>query len=111
MQCPVCKDYKLGPVALLEGLNAAQCPNCKGVFISSNDYMAWWRTLGSAIPAKEGAIEIDPNWDVPELKLCRHHQPQFIRIIAHHLAAAKQRFAGRLPFFLQHIHHALRNMT
>jgi len=70
MNCPLCKDYKLGPVTLLEGLAAMQCPNCKGVFISANDYMAWRRTLGSAIAPKEGAIEIGPSWDVPELKLC-----------------------------------------
>jgi Zn-finger nucleic acid-binding protein len=70
MQCPVCKDYKLGMVVLLEGLSAAQCPNCKGIFIASNDYMAWWRTLGRVLPEKEGAIEIDPSWDVNELKLC-----------------------------------------
>ncbi len=70
MNCPVCKDYKLEPVDLLDGLLARQCSNCKGVFISSNDYMAWWRTLEGTIPAKEGAIEIDPSWDVTELKLC-----------------------------------------
>lgn len=70
MRCPICKDNKLEPVSLLEGLVAAQCSNCKGVFIASNDYMAWWRTLDSTIPAKEGAIEIDPSWEIPELKLC-----------------------------------------
>jgi hypothetical protein len=70
MQCPVCKEYKLGPIVLLEGLPARQCPNCKGVYLPSNAYMTWRRTLGSGLPEKEGAIEIDPSWDVKELKFC-----------------------------------------
>jgi Zn-finger nucleic acid-binding protein len=70
MNCPVCKEFQLGPIKLLEGLPANQCPNCNGVFIPSNAYMTWRRTLGSGLPEKEGAIEIDPSWDVKELKLC-----------------------------------------
>lgn len=70
MQCPVCKEYKLGPIVLMEGLPANQCSNCQGLFIPSNAYMTWRRTLGSGLPEKQGAIEIDPSWDVKELKLC-----------------------------------------
>jgi Zn-finger nucleic acid-binding protein len=70
MNCPVCKGYKLGPIKLLEGLPATQCPNCNGVFIPSNAYMAWRKTLANPIPEKEGMIEIDPTWDVREIKLC-----------------------------------------
>jgi Zn-finger nucleic acid-binding protein len=70
MRCPVCKNIFLGPVALLEGLPARQCSNCSGVSISSNAYLAWRKTLGHEYPPKEGAIEIDPSWEVKELKLC-----------------------------------------
>ncbi len=70
MKCPVCKIDALGSITLLEGLPANQCANCGGVFIPSNAYMTWRRTLGSGLPEKEGAIEIDPSWDVKELKLC-----------------------------------------
>lgn len=70
MQCPVCKENQLGPIILIEGLPANQCSNCNGIFIPSNAYMTWRRTLGSALPEKEGAIEIDPSWDVKELKFC-----------------------------------------
>jgi Zn-finger nucleic acid-binding protein len=70
MRCPVCKNQLLGPITLLEGLPARQCSNCKGVSISSNVYLTWRRTLGREFPPKEGAIEIDPSWEVKELKLC-----------------------------------------
>jgi Zn-finger nucleic acid-binding protein len=32
--------------------------------------MTWRKTIGSAIPEKEGMIEIDPTWDAKEIKLC-----------------------------------------
>ena len=70
MKCPVCKDQILGPITLLDGLPASQCPNCKGVSIPSNAYLTWRRTLGREFPPKEGAIEIDPSWEVKELKFC-----------------------------------------
>lgn len=70
MQCPVCKENQLGPIVLLEGLSASQCLNCNGLFIASDAYMAWWRSLGKVLPEKEGTIEIDPSWDVKELKFC-----------------------------------------
>ncbi|MGE5462193.1 MAG: zf-TFIIB domain-containing protein [Syntrophothermus sp.] len=70
MKCPVCKDFPLESTSLLEGLIGVQCVNCQGIFISSNAYMAWRRSLGTSIPEKEGEIQIDPSWDVNELKLC-----------------------------------------
>ena len=70
MKCPVCKYQLLDPITLLEGLPASQCPNCKGVSIPSNAYLTWRRTLGREFPPKEGAIEIDPSWEVKELKFC-----------------------------------------
>lgn len=70
MKCPVCKENTLGEIALLKGLPANQCSNCNGVFIPSNAYLAWWKTLGTVLPVKEGAIDIDPSWEVRELKFC-----------------------------------------
>ena len=70
MKCPVCKIHSLGSITLVKNLPANQCANCNGLFIPSNAYMTWRRTLGSGLPEKEGAIEIDPSWDVKELKLC-----------------------------------------
>jgi Zn-finger nucleic acid-binding protein len=70
MRCPVCKDNTLGEITLLERLPARQCTNCAGVSIPSNAYMTWRRTLGREFPPKEGAIEIDPMWEVKELKFC-----------------------------------------
>ena len=70
MRCPICKNVFLGPITLVDGLPARQCSNCKGVSISSNVYLTWRRTLGQEFPPKEGALEIDPSWEVKELKLC-----------------------------------------
>ncbi len=70
MRCPVCKEHTLGPIILLDGLPASQCSNCMGVSIPANAYMTWRRTLGHEFPPKEGAMEIDPSWEVKELKLC-----------------------------------------
>ena len=70
MRCPLCKEETLGPITLLDGLPANECSNCHGVFIPSNAYMTWKKSLGKEFPQKEGAIEIDPSWSVDELKLC-----------------------------------------
>ena len=71
MKCPVCKIDSLDPVSLVGDLSANQCSNCGGVFIQSNAYLSWQRKLGgSSLPEKEGSIEIDPSWDIRELKLC-----------------------------------------
>lgn len=70
MKCPVCKTDTLGEISLLKGLPANECSNCHGFFIPSNAYMAWWKSLGREFPIKEGMIEIDPSWEVNELKFC-----------------------------------------
>lgn len=70
MRCPVCRDILLDPITLQDGLPARQCSRCKGVSISSNVYLAWRRTLAREYPPKDGAIDIDPSWEVKELKLC-----------------------------------------
>jgi Zn-finger nucleic acid-binding protein len=70
MKCPVCRNTLLDQIRLEEGLPARQCPNCQGVSISSNVYLNWRRTLEREFPPKEGAIEIDPSWEVKELKIC-----------------------------------------
>jgi len=70
MKCPVCKENTLGQIILLEGLPGRQCSNCQGVSIPSNAYLTWRRTLGHEFPPKEGVIDIDPSWEVKELKFC-----------------------------------------
>ena len=69
MRCPVCKANTLGLITLLERLPARQCSNCMGVSIASNAYLTWRRRLGRRIASKEGAIDIDPLWEVKELKV------------------------------------------
>ena len=70
MRCPVCKQNTLGSITLLDRLPARRCSNCMGVSISSNAYLTWRRRLGREFPPKEGAIDIDPLWEVKELKFC-----------------------------------------
>ncbi|HEX2998400.1 MAG TPA: zf-TFIIB domain-containing protein, partial [Anaerolineales bacterium] len=70
MRCPVCRDILLDPITLQDGLPARQCARCQGVSISSNVYLAWRKALEHELPPREGAIQIDPSWEVKELKLC-----------------------------------------
>ncbi len=70
MKCPVCKIDSLGPITLVENLPANQCSNCGGAWLSSNAYLAWWKTQGEDIPQRQTDSTLDPNWDIDELKLC-----------------------------------------
>ncbi len=70
MKCPVCKTDSLGSITLVEDLPANQCSNCGGVWIDSNAYLAWWKGKGEDMPVREAASQIDPSWNVDELKLC-----------------------------------------
>jgi len=70
MKCPVCKTDTLGEITLIENLPAKQCSNCGGIWIDSNAYLAWWKGRGEDLPQKTSATNIDPAWDVEELKLC-----------------------------------------
>ena len=70
MKCPVCKENTLNPIELLQGLPANQCSNCQGVFLPANAYMTWKKTLGRDLPDKEGELQIDPSWEVKDLKIC-----------------------------------------
>lgn len=70
MKCPVCKTDTLGPTTLIESLPAKQCSNCRGIWLDSNAYLAWWKGRGKDLPQKQATSQIDPAWDVDELKLC-----------------------------------------
>ena len=70
MKCPVCKTDTLGAIDLLEGLPAHECSNCGGVWVPSNAYLTWKRAQGEDVAERKGIIDIDPNWEVSELKLC-----------------------------------------
>ena len=78
MKCPVCKTDSLGSITLVENLPANQCSNCGGVWLPSNAYIAWWKGRGQDMPQKQAESNVDPNWDVDELKLC----PESGRIMA-----------------------------
>lgn len=70
MKCPVCKTDTLGLTTLIENLPAKQCSHCGGIWLDSNAYLAWWKGKGGDMPQKQAAAQIDPAWDVDELKLC-----------------------------------------
>lgn len=70
MKCPVCKIDALGAITLLEGLPANQCSNCSGVWVPSNAFLTWKRAQGQDIAEVKGNINIDPTFEVDELKLC-----------------------------------------
>jgi len=70
MKCPVCKNDSLGSITLVENLPANQCSNCKGVWIDSNAYIAWWKAKGEDMPMQQTESKVDPALDVKELKLC-----------------------------------------
>jgi Zn-finger nucleic acid-binding protein len=70
MKCPVCKDDLLQPTTLRDGLPAYQCGQCKGIWISSNPYLAWLKTQGPLVPEKLTADASLPTWDTQALKLC-----------------------------------------
>jgi Zn-finger nucleic acid-binding protein len=70
MKCPICKTVTLGEITLIEKLPAKQCSTCGGVWIDSNAYLAWWKGRGEDLPVRESASQMDPSWNVDELKLC-----------------------------------------
>lgn len=70
MTCPICKTNTLGSITLTENLPAKQCLNCQGIWIDSNLYLAWWKAKGEITPANPRVSNMDPAWNVEELKLC-----------------------------------------
>lgn len=70
MKCPICKMDSLGTITLIESLPASQCSNCGGVWIDSNAYLAWWKGKGEDMPPNPVDSQMDPTWNVDELKLC-----------------------------------------
>ncbi|MCC6298791.1 MAG: zf-TFIIB domain-containing protein [Anaerolineales bacterium] len=70
MKCPVDKTDTLSSIALIENLPAMQCSTCGGVWLDSNAYLAWRKAQGQDHPHKPAAAQVDPVWDVDELKLC-----------------------------------------
>lgn len=70
MNCPVCKADLLRQTTLASDLPAYECKNCHGVWLSSNEYLAWLKTHGPTLPEKPGDDSTIPTWDTQELKLC-----------------------------------------
>jgi len=70
MKCPVCKQSSLSLITLSENLPANRCSNCNGIWLSSNQYLAWVRTQEKSLPEKQTDEPIRPELKTDSLKLC-----------------------------------------
>jgi len=70
MKCPVCKTNTLQLINLADSLPANRCSTCNGIWVSSNQYLAWVRHQSAPLPERNGQVPIDPKWDTNTLKLC-----------------------------------------
>ncbi len=70
MKCPVCKEELLQPATLETNLPIHRCEKCAGLWLRSNDYLAWLKTHGPALAPKGAETTSVPTWDLPTLKLC-----------------------------------------
>jgi Zn-finger nucleic acid-binding protein len=92
MKCPICKLDTLQTITLADHLPASECSSGHGVWVSSNEYLAWVRLQPAPLPEKEIPEPFDPTWDTQELKLC----PQ-----DGHIMARFKVFPG-IEFYLDH---------
>ncbi|MEW5939049.1 MAG: zf-TFIIB domain-containing protein [Chloroflexota bacterium] len=69
MKCPVCKQQSLQLISLSENLPANQCSNCRGIWVSSNQYLAWLRMQPGPLPESETS-DFTPELHTNTLKLC-----------------------------------------
>ena len=68
--CPVCKKTTLSHVTLENTLPARECTECHGIWISSNDYLMWIKTLEDE-PQQETAVDDPlPATDSDQLTIC-----------------------------------------
>ncbi len=75
MQCPVCAPLALRSISLETNLAAHACPQCEGLFISSNDYWTWREQHGPDLPEQPDAADSAPPAETVRAKqcpLCRH---------------------------------------
>ncbi len=72
MKCPVCKLDTLGIILLQDDLPANSCSQCGGIWIPSNDYLAWQHAKAADLAEKpaDNPKPFDPTWETKELKLC-----------------------------------------
>ncbi len=70
MKCPVCKQPSLHLIELADKLPANQCSNCKGIWVSSNQYLAWVRLQERPLPERDLDEVIAPQLKTDALKLC-----------------------------------------
>lgn len=69
MNCPVCKKPSLQLITLEDNLPANQCSNCKGIWVSANQYLAWVQLRKEPLPAKP-LDDAAPQLRTDSLKLC-----------------------------------------
>lgn len=70
MKCPVCKQPSLHQIELADKLPANQCSNCNGIWVSSNQYLAWVRLQERSLPEKDLDEIAAPQLKTDALKLC-----------------------------------------
>ena len=70
MKCPVCREDTLHATKLDLDIPGYRCERCTGTWISSNEYLAWFKATGSRLPDKPGDGAELPTWDTQDLKLC-----------------------------------------
>jgi Zn-finger nucleic acid-binding protein len=70
MKCPVCKADVLEPILLQDDLPARTCPQCSGIWLRFNDYLAWQHGRGADLEEMPSDKPFDPKWETRELKLC-----------------------------------------
>ena len=72
MHCPNCKEPILQRVLLPGDLPAYECKQCRGAWLSSNEYLVW---LGGKLPAEANgppkAPELPAGWKVVESSQAR----------------------------------------
>jgi Zn-finger nucleic acid-binding protein len=94
MNCPICKDRTLQPVFPKEGLPAQRCPQCGGLWLSSQPYLDWVRRQGPPLPEKSDDLESQPvEPKVP--KLC----PECGHLLF------RYKVLPRVEFYLDHCGH------
>jgi Zn-finger nucleic acid-binding protein len=92
MKCPVCQTPGLHPSTLESDLPAFICEKCGGIWISSNQYLAWVRTHPPGLPEKPSNTTDVPTWDTQIVKICPECRHLLIRY----------RILPEVEFYLDH---------
>ncbi len=70
MKCPTCKQDLLQQTVLEGDLPAQCCSRCEGIWISSNQYLAWQKTHSPSLAGRAAGELPRPAVDTHKVKLC-----------------------------------------